>query len=152
MPLILNYILESDKDRFIYETYSKLLDVYNKSTNQILSFEFNEGYVIVDKRPNADLLNLFYHFGFHTIDMIANEKDEAILSSYILGMLKSRCAEIKYFSKNDSQDRRTYVITLYSLLSNFNFSFLSKHFSIIDANQKLEVLKNEFELQYKCWL
>lgn len=151
MSLTLKCKLDSDKERIIYTTCSKLLNVYNKSTNQNLSFEFNQGYVIIDKSLNTDLLNLFGYFSLHLIDLLDNRKDDIILSNYILDMLKSRLDEVKYFSKDDIHDRN-YVNTLYNLLSNFNFSFLSKDEIIIEANQKLNNFKNEFEYLYKSWL
>jgi hypothetical protein len=139
------------KDKNIFNTCSKLLETYNSSTNQNLSFEFDEEYVISKTSIRSDILNLFWFFNYHTIDTLNREIDEAILSSYMLGILTSRLKEITYFDKNDN-DRVSYVKSFYKLLSNFNINFLSNKENIKIFNEKLLDLKIKFEILHSSWL
>lgn len=145
------YKIETEKDKIICDTCSNLSNSYNNATNQNLSFELNEDYIIFEKSIYPDLLNLLWFFNLHARDMLCKQDDETVLSSYILSMLTSRLIEIRFLDKNDD-DRKIYVKTLYNLLSNFNFDFLSHKENIINSNRELGNLKNQFDILYKSWL
>ena len=151
MSLIASYKIETENDKIVYATCSKLLQVYNSATNQNLSYEFNKDYIISQKSDSSDILNLFWYFNYHTVDMLCEKENEAVLSYYILGMLNSRLEEVQYLDKSDIH-RKNYIKTLYNLISNFNFSFLSDSANIKDSNNKLNTFKNKFEILYKSWL
>jgi hypothetical protein len=119
--------------------------------NQNLSYEFNKDYIISQKSDSSDILNLFWYFNYHTVDMLCEKENESVLSYYILGMLNSRLEEVQYLDKSDIH-RKNYIKTLYNLISNFNFSFLSDSANIKDSNNKLNTFKNKFEILYKSWL
>jgi hypothetical protein len=145
------YKIETEKDKIICDTCSNLSNSYNNATNQNLSFELDKDYIIFERSIYPDLLKLLWLFNLHTIDMLCKQDDETILSYYILGMLTSRLIEVRFLDKNDD-DKKIYVRTLYNLLSNFNFDFLSHKENIINSNKKLDNLKNQFEIFYKSWL
>lgn len=151
MSLIASYKIETENDKIVYATCSKLLQVYNSATNQNLSYEFNKDYIISQKSDSSDILNLFWYFNYHTVDMLCEKENESVLSYYILGMLNSRLEEVQYLDKSDIH-RKNYIKTLYNLISNFNFSFLSDSANIKDSNNKLNTFKNKFEILYKSWL
>ena len=151
MSLIASYKIETENDKIVYATCSKLLQVYNSATNQNLSYEFNKDYIISQKSDSSDILNLFWYFNYHTIDMLCEKENESVLSYYILSMLNSRLEEVQYLDKSDIH-RKNYIKTLYNLISNFNFSFLSDSANIKDSNNKLNTFKNKFEILYKSWL
>lgn len=151
MSLIASYKIETENDKIVYATCSKLLQVYNSATNQNLSYEFNKDYIISQKSDSSDILNLFWYFNYHTVDMLCEKENESVLSYYILGMLNSRLEEVQYLDKSDMH-RKNYIKTLYNLISNFNFSFLSDSANIKDSNNKLNTFKNKFEILYKSWL
>lgn len=151
MSLIASYKIETENDKIVYTTCSKLLQVYNSATNQNLSYEFNKDYIISQKSDSSDILNLFWYFNYHTVDMLCEKENESVLSYYILGMLNSRLEEVQYLDKSDIH-RKNYIKTLYNLISNFNFSFLSDSANIKDSNNKLNTFKNKFEILYKSWL
>ena len=151
MSLIASYKIETENDKIVYATCSKLLQVYNSATNQNLTYEFNKDYIISQKSDSSDILNLFWYFNYHTVDMLCEKENESVLSYYILGMLNSRLEEVQYLDKSDIH-RKNYIKTLYNLISNFNFSFLSDSANIKDSNNKLNTFKNKFEILYKSWL
>ena len=151
MSLIASYKIETENDKIVYATCSKLLQVYNSATNQNLSYEFNKDYIISQKSDSSDILNLFWYFNYHTVDMLCEKENESVLSYYILGMLNSRLEEVQYLDNSDIH-RKNYIKTLYNLISNFNFSFLSDSANIKDSNNKLNTFKNKFEILYKSWL
>ena len=151
MSLIASYKIETENDKIVYATCSKLLQVYNSATNQNLSYEFNKDYIISQKSDSSDILNLFWYFNYHTVDMLCGKENESVVSYYILGMLNSRLEEVQYLDKSDIH-RKNYIKTLYNLISNFNFSFLSDSANIKDSNNKLNTFKNKFEILYKSWL
>lgn len=151
MSLKLKYKIETEDDKNIYTTCSKLLDTYNNATNQNLLYEFNKDYIITQKSDAPDLLNLFWHFNYHTVDLLCKKEKESVLTSYILDTLHSRLEEVKYLDKSDV-NRKNYVNTLYNLLSKFNFSFLCDSENIKDSSDKLNTLKTKFEVLYKSWL
>lgn len=145
------YEIETEKDKNIYKICSNLSNTYNNATNQNLSYDFNKDYIIIEKSIYPDILNLLWFFNLHTIDMLCKQDDETILSSYIFGMLTSRLIEVRFLDKNDD-NKKIYVKTLYNLLSNFNFGFLSKKENIINSNRDLANLKSKFDTLYKSWL
>lgn len=151
MSLIASYKIETENDKIVYTTCSKLLQIYNSATNQNLSYEFNKDYIISQKSDSSDILNLFWYFNYHTVDMLCRKENESVLSYYILGMLNSRLEEVQYLDNSDIH-RKNYIKTLYNLISNFNFSFLSDSANIKDSNNKLNTFKNKFEILYKSWL
>lgn len=87
MSLIASYKIETENDKIVYTTCSKLLQIYNSATNQNLSYEFNKDYIISQKSDSSDTLNLFWYFNYHTVDMLCRKENESVLSYYILGML-----------------------------------------------------------------